>query len=262
MAATVENSNEVPEAPEVKSLTGRDLISQEAKHEIKAALSWAVSIQDVKINSQKEFEGADALRSDLKAMEKTIKEYYDTEVKQRYYKQYQDASSAFKPAVDAIKNALRKIDSAFGAYYAEQRRKEQEEQRRLDAIAEEERRKREEQAERERLKAEAYREQGKDKLAEKADARAEDKLMEASVISSPTVERITSQTKNTNMREKPICVVTDMSKLLSAISGNPVLFCCVEIKTNELAKFWSKNKALQIPGCEFKTEYVPVSKRS
>jgi len=259
MAATVEISQK--EGHEVKTIPGTDLVPMEAKHELKRIREHWESLE-VTITNEQEYIGAGDVRSALKDSEKEIKHLKKIHVMDKYYEPYKQVSEIFKHYDDFIQSKIRSINKAISDYDAEQERIRLEEQCRLDAKAERERKKAEERAERERKKAEEYASKGRDDLAEKALARAENAEMSAAEVITPVVERVTNTSASVSFREQPECVIEDHNEAVKALADNPALAGFLTINTADLAKMWKAGgKTVSIPGLTFKINRVPVSKR-
>jgi septal ring factor EnvC (AmiA/AmiB activator) len=159
----------------------RELVPAESLKLIESVEAYCGSIVSVQVQSVQEYDNAVLITKQLHDFgtgleneRKRLKKPYDDKGKA--------IQDAFLPFLNVVDGAKRKIKQAIWEYQNEQEKKRRAEQERLNREAEEKRRAAEEAARKEREKAEALRAQGRDDLADKAEARADAKENKAQEI--------------------------------------------------------------------------------
>jgi hypothetical protein len=104
------------------------------------------------------------------------------------YTEYKETLAQFKSPLDKVEEKIAALENAGREFRQRVEADARKQQAIADAKAAEERRKAEEKAEAERKKAEAYREQGRDDLANKADLRADNAEMKSQSVVAPIIQ--------------------------------------------------------------------------
>lgn len=127
---------------------------------------WCVKTKEEYTNSRELCKVIKGKSADLLSTRKTLtKPYKDDAIA---------IEKEFNPLIDKLNNVRGKIDTASSIWFQAEERKRLLEERKRQAEVEEKKRLETEREEKERKKADEYREQGKEKLADKAEARADD----------------------------------------------------------------------------------------
>jgi hypothetical protein len=159
-----------------------------------------------------------------------------------------------------LQNAETVIKSGMGQYFQAKERKRIEDQRKLDAEAEDRRRKEDEKVRKEQGKAETYREQGCDKMADKAEARAATAKTIASSVVAPIVQN-TAKVSGTTFKKVYKVSVVDQKRAVEAMLMNDILFQYVSIDIKGLERLVNAQKGrIEIDGIKI-TEDVQVGMR-
>lgn len=162
------------------------LIPVETKNKLTKALEFFHSLKEVKFTNEEEYNNGVELCRSVKSHINQI----DSDRKE-LVKPFNDKVGIINGECNGIiaklKNAETVIKKGMGDYFQAKERKRIEDQRKLEAEAEEKRRKEAEKARAEAEKAEAYREQGREEMADKAEARAETAASTASTLVAPIV---------------------------------------------------------------------------
>jgi hypothetical protein len=167
-------------------MSENELVPQDARQMLTAALSHLGNITGLTVRTDEELTAANSLAAQLKQCAKEL-----VDKRQELVKPYKEKANAieieFRDALKKLDNGISKIGQGVGAYWAQKQAAIDAENARLAAEAEAKRRKEEEKAAEERRKAEAFAAQGKTALAAKAEARAEVAVEKAVSIVAPTV---------------------------------------------------------------------------
>jgi uncharacterized membrane-anchored protein YhcB (DUF1043 family) len=232
----------------------KDLIPIDVHDECKNVIDYLNSIVEFKIETPEQYENAGNILveikrklNELETKRKDIVKPFNDKVKlvNEYIKQY----------TTKLENAESTFKKSRTTWFAEQERKRIEAQRKAEAEAAEERRKAEEKANAERAKAESYREQGRDDLADKAEARAETAETIALNTVAPVIEAI--NTGKSSMKKVWRIEVINKQKATEAIASNAALSCFLQIDIKGLEKFANVTKGnLVIEGCRVYEDYV------
>ena len=230
------------------------LIPIESQERIKKALDLFDSMRELKISNQQEYDNAGLKLVEVKSMikgleddRKSIIEPYDSVTRK--------VNAHYKIVRDKLENGEKVFKSGRTQFFAEQERKRIEIQRKLEAETEAKRKVAEERAEAERKKADAYRQQGREDMAAKAEARAETAISVASTVVAPIVEKTNAGTGSS---------MTEVFRSVVENEKDTILFClnnmdyrqCVELNVKALDKIINSRKgAIQIPGCRIVKDY-------
>jgi hypothetical protein len=197
------------------------LIPVTMQNKIKDALEFFNSLKNLSIKNATQYDNAVNLCKDVKVK---IKELEND--RKDLVAPYKDKASAidkeYKAVRDKLENAEKVIKNGMEAFYQEQERKRIEEQRKLEAEAEAKRLAAEKKAEEERLKAEAYRMQGRAEMAAKAEARAETAEEKAANTVVQVVEN-TAKVQGVTMIKKYEVTVTSQETAIKNLAANPAL---------------------------------------
>jgi hypothetical protein len=217
----------------------KDLIPLEAHDKIKDVFSFLNSIVEIKIDSEDQYKKAGEHLVDIKRSYNEL-EVMRKEVVKPLNDKVSGVNGYFKEYTEKLVKAEQTFKNGRLVWFTEQERKRIEEQKKLEAEAAEERRKAEEKAEAERIKAEAYREKGREDLADKAEARAET----AETIAVNTVAQVVEKidTGKSSMREVYKVEIQDQKSALMAIANNAALSCFLKIDIAGLEKFANVTK--------------------
>lgn len=241
------------------SKVNQNLIPTKTREKLDKALDYFNSLRSIKFTNQKEYETGDYVLSEIKGYINSIESDRKDLVKPLNDK-VKSINDAVKVVREKLENAERVIKRGMSDYYVAERRRQQEEQRRLEAEAEERRRREEEKARKEREKEEAYREQGRDELADKAAARAQTSEEIADTHTAPIVEN-KAKLSGTSFITGYSVEVTDKHKAINSLSSNPFLTDYLTIDVKGLEKLVSAKKGdITIDGIKI-IENIRVSKR-
>jgi hypothetical protein len=163
------------------------IISLDAMEQVNKALDYCRSVQNVEIKNNDQAEAAGKLYRELNTHIKSLDSLREKE-KRPHLEAGRAVDSFFKDPITAVTNLKNRVNKAIVDYQAELRRKQEEEQRRLNAQAEAKRREEEEKARIAREKAEALRAEGKDSQAEKWEQKAEAREEKAETIVAPVAQ--------------------------------------------------------------------------
>lgn len=234
--------------------TMRDLIPATHRANLQAYADYWESVKAIEIKSQGDYDRAlevcaklkmntNQLEADRKALGKPHKEKVDY------------INAEYKRVRDGLANGETQLKRAMGRWYAEEQRKIAEANAKAEAEAEEKRRKEQEKAQAEIDKAQRYREQGREDLADKATARAETALDRAE---STVADVRVSQTKGKGASFQTVYVaeVTDLRAFLEhTIKTQPLYLAHVSV---DLKPFEAMQKQyegrLEVPGIAFRKE--------
>jgi hypothetical protein len=235
-----------------------ELIPQTKREMMNKALEFFGTITSVVIKTEEENLNAAELNrkvkgyiSDLEADRKELVGDMD--------KQVRSINSDYKTVRDKLDNAGKKISEAMGAYHNEKLRIAAAEQAKRDAEAAEIRRKADEAALKELEKAQDYELQGRQELADKAMARAEEKI----AVSQSAVAPVAAPSKPAGVSFRTDYVVEILNKAtaVKAMIVNPVYAALISIdipKLQALAK--TLNGKLGIPCVQVTTKQTPITR--
>jgi len=152
-----------------------------AKGYLEAVLQRLGDTVELVISNAQEYESANDVTAELKRQMDAVEAKREA-VAGPLYRTWKETNGTFSAVTAKFKNATEVYGRAIAAYNRKLRLEFEEAQRKAQAEAEERRRQEEEAAQKEREKANAYREQGKEKLAEKAEVRADFRQYRASTV--------------------------------------------------------------------------------
>jgi hypothetical protein len=232
------------------------LISVETVEKMKKSLEMLGGLESLAISNQSEYENAAEFQKQVKKAIKDIDGDRTATVKP-LNDQVKAVNEKFKEVTERLENGAKKISFAMSKFFAEEEAKREAERKRLAIIAEEARRKTEEAAQKELEKAEAYRAQGREDMAEKAEARAEEKASMAAAVVAPEVEIM--KTKGISYRTDYDVEITDKNAAIRELLLSPITAVAVEI---DMASLKSLIKASQgkitLPGIKITEKKVQV----
>ena len=235
------------------------LIPVETQNKLDQALEFFNSLREIKFTNQQEYERGTEKLSEIKGIINGI-ESDRKELVKPFNQKVKVINNAVKDVREKLENAEKVIKRGMSDYYIAEQRRQQEEQRRLEAEAEERRRREEEKARKEQEKADAYREQGRDEMADKAEARAQTSQEIADTLVAPVVENKAKQS-GTSFTTVYRVEVTDSQKAISALTSNPLLAKYVTIDVKGVERLVAAQKGeLSIDGIRIIKD-VRVSQR-
>jgi hypothetical protein len=235
------------------------LIPVETKEKIEKALEFFYTLKEVKFSNDLEYENGVELCRSIKQHIKVIDDDRKVIVKP-LNDQVGEINSECNGVIRKLQNAETVIKSGMGQYFQVKERKRIEDQRKLDAEAEERRRQEEEKVRKEQGKAETYREQGRDKMADKAEARAATAETIASSVVAPIVQN-TAKVSGTTFKKVYKVSVVDQKRAVEVMLMNDILFQYVSIDIKGLERLVNAQKGrIEIEGIKI-TEDVQVGMR-
>jgi hypothetical protein len=226
------------------------IIPVENQERIKKALEFCESLTQIKINSQEQYDnavaickqiiaGLNSLENDRKALTGPLD------------KKMKSINAEYKIVTSKFGNAERVIRNGMETFFQEKERIRLEEQRKLEAEAEAKRKAAEEKAAAEQRKADAYREQGREDLAAKAEARAETAETIAATVTAPIVEN-TAKGSGVSYRTVWEAVIEDQNAAILFCANNSILSSYVTLDINGLIRLCAAQKGnLQVSGIRF-----------
>lgn len=195
-----------------------DLIPVESIQKMQSALKELETISSVEIKNNEEYSGAAEMQITLKRAIKDI-ESDRKETVLPFNEKVKAINEKFKSVMDRLDNGVSKIGSAMIEWKRKEDLRIAEERRIAEAKAEEARRKAEAAAQKELEKAQAYRDQGREEMAEKAEARAETKSEEAISVVAPEIEK--QKVPGISYRSDFSIEVIDKEAAIPAMLANP-----------------------------------------
>lgn len=174
------------------------LIPQSSRDLLNSHLDFWNSIEEITITNDAENGQADININKLKKGKKEL-EANKLNLTKKWRDKTSEVNTEYKIVVEQLENGIKKLDTAMGIYHAEQVKKEELEQKRVQAEADERIRLENERAERDLKKAEELREQGKDVQADKKEAAAEAHIEAATTTVARTIQ--SSSPSGTGFRE-------------------------------------------------------------
>ena len=164
-----------------------ELITKESVDRMAEALKVLESIESVEIKTREQYENAAEIQKDIKKSIKDL-EKDRTGIVKPFNDKVKAVNAKFKEVTLKLNNGASHIGNAMSKWYQEEERKRLAEQRKREAEAEKKRKAAEAAAIKEQEKAEQYHSEGREDMAEKAEARAESKLDEAVTTVAAEVE--------------------------------------------------------------------------
>ena len=241
-------------------MSENELNPVETQKTLDEALEFFNSLKEVKFTNDEEYENGVQLCKEVKGYIKLIEDDRKKLVKPLNDK-VKGINSPCKDVTGKLENAERVLKNGMAKYFREKEQKRIAEQKRLEAEAEERRRQEAARAERERAKSQAYRENGRDEMADKAEARAETAESIASTVVAPIVNN-TAKVKGTSFTVKyKVAGITDKTSAVMHCLKNDVLANYIQIDIKGIERLANIQKGnLQIPGIQI-VEDTQVSMR-
>jgi hypothetical protein len=236
-----------------------DLIPLYVRDEIAKAIDFAKTIVELNIQTDDEFEAAADQLARAKSFTKTLVDLRQCVVSP--YKQKSTAIEAeFRPIIRSVDEAAAIITRSVGKYHQMLETKRRAEDAKRQAEAAEAQRKADEAARKELEKAQAYREQGREEMAQKAEARAEDKIELSQTMVAPVVEP--KKVAGTTFKAKLVIgSVTDHKAAVEFLIRNPLTACLVTLDKAGIEKMKAMyGDVMTIPGIVFKEEISVISR--
>jgi hypothetical protein len=242
-----------------------ELIPQDKVSKLAESLKLLDSIESVEIKTQDQYENAAEVQKSIK---KSIKELEKDrkDIVKPFNDKVKMVNVKYKEVTNKLDNGANKIGNALSVYYQEQKRIADEKQRKLEAEAEEKRRKAEDAAKKEQEKADKYRDEGRDEMAAKAEARAETKIDEAATTVAQEVK--VEKPKGLSFRTDYDIKIEDMSLAVQSILSNEFLEDLIlqddkikdqlESSLKKIAK--TKKGNLKIKGVKVTEKQVPITR--
>lgn len=175
-------------------------IPNDARLVAEGAIKFCESVAEIKCRTAEEYSAAVGLFKQI-SEHITMCEATRKEIKQPYIQAGRDIDEYFGVPNAALVNLKRRLDSGILEYEREERRKRDEEQRRINAIAEEKRKREEAEAAKQRARADALRAEGREREAALADARAENREVKAAAALPAVVQSALPETEGIARRE-------------------------------------------------------------
>lgn len=223
------------------------LIPKDTQEKIEKALEFFHSLKEIKFSNDQEYSNGVELCKSVKVHIKTIDDDRKILVKP-FNDKVSEINGECNGVIRKLQNAESVIKKGMGSYWQEKDRKRLEDQRKLEAAAEERRRQEAEKARKEAEKAAAYREQGREEMADKAEARAETAQTIASTVTAPIV---TNSAKVAGSTFKTVykAEVTDKKAAIQHMMMNDVLVAYLEIDIKGLERLINAQKGkIEIEG--------------
>jgi len=240
-------------------MSEKSLIPVETKEKIEKALEFFYTLKEVKFSNDQEYENGVELYRAIKQHIKVIDDDRKIIVKP-LNDQVGEINGECNGVIRKLQNAETVIKSGMGQYYQAKERKRIEDQRKLDAEVEERRRQEAEKAFKEQEKADSYREKGRDKMADKAEARSATAEAIASSIVAPIVQN-TAKVSGTTFKKVFKISVVDKKPAVESMLMNDILLQYISIDEKGLTRLVNAQKGnIEIPGIRI-TEDVQVGMR-
>ncbi len=206
------------------------------KQETNSIANWANGLV---VASKEDYAGAMARVKDIKNVKSRWLAYWEP-VRTKAYAAWKEIKAKESAVADICDAAERTVKQKADAWYAEEQRKAAEEQRRLQAIADEK-------ARRERIRLEKEAEKLKTpELREERMAQAAE--VEAPIITVEAPEQVEGVSTVTRWKAK----VTDMAALIEGAKPNTVAASFLQVNQQVAEAFARSTKgAVPVPGVEF-----------
>lgn len=226
-----------------------NLIPQDAEQKLAVALDYLTSIQGVTVTNQNEFEAANSVTAQLKGHIKNLEDKR-LELVKPYKAKSKVIDDRFAVVRNALLNGATKIGAAVSAYRAVLERQRRQAQAIAGAAAEEKRKKEAAAAQKEIDKVKRYRTEGREEMAENAEARAVTHLDLAENTVAPVQESV--KLKGTSFVDHWTAEVTDFEKAVPACMASPFTRAAVKINDKELERAQRQAKGeLKLEGVQF-----------
>ena len=200
-------------------MSEKELISAEYVEKMELALKTLDSIESVVIDNADHYQQAGCIQQDIAKAHKVVEA-----LRKETVKPLNEQKALIQEKFNAVLNKLSlgksKIGTAMIEFSQAEERKIALEQKKREAEAEEIRRKAEEQAQKELAKAKAYRDEGREEMAEKAEARAEDKIEVLTTTVAPEIKA--TKLKGVSYREDIEIEILDKAQAIKDLMLTPV----------------------------------------
>jgi regulator of protease activity HflC (stomatin/prohibitin superfamily) len=230
-----------------------ELIPEEIQVKLERSLSYWDSVQSVTVSSQAEYDSTFEICKNLKSGFNVL-EKYRKELVQPHNEKVKTINAQFKAVQDILANGEKQLKRAMTTYHTQEQLRIQAENRRIAAEAEAKRQAEMERARKEMEKANAYREQGREDLAEKAEVRAEARAEVAETIVAEVVMPTTKKS-GSSFTEKFKVEIVDKFEFVREAANNSMFMGYIEIDIKALEKIANATKGqMQFPGCRITKE--------
>jgi len=236
------------------------LISTETKTLMLKAVEYVGGLEVILVDTDEQLENVSTLCSTIKK-HKALMDEERKKIVGPLNTKVKSVNAEFREVTDKLHNGEVVLKAAMSSYMIEQERKAKAEAAKKEAEAEERRRKVQEQEQKEREKAAKYKAEGRQEMADKATARAEEKQSEAMyTIAEPVKEPV--KLAKTSFKTDYKIEVTDKKKAALYLLSHTFLdpFVLIDIAALKKAVRASKN-ATQIPGIKVDEIKVPIVRK-
>jgi hypothetical protein len=202
-------------------MENKELIPEDKLAKIAEFLGFAGGLRDMKVASPDEYNHVVELCKKIKGMVNTL-ENDRKELVAPYKSITKEIDEKYREVRVKLENGEGVVRRAMGVWYSEQERKRIEAQQKAEAEAAEQRRIAAERAAREAAKAEAYREQGREDMAEKAEIRVEVAQVQAASTVAPVIEN-KAKTEGISYRTTYRVIIDDMARAVRGLATSETL---------------------------------------
>jgi len=234
----------------------KNLIAQETLDKMKTALETLSSIEEIEITNAEQNLNAGGIQRDVQGAIKTVEALRKEAVKP-FDEKRKVIQKEFMNVLNQLKAGKDKIGSAMIDFDNAEKRRIALEQKKLEAEAEEKRRKAEKAAEAEAAKIEKYQSEGKEELAEKAQARMEDKIEEATTTVATEIKQ--EKVSGVSYRTDYVVEVEDHFKAIPFLLENSLTSHLIGINVPALKAMVKASKGVMtIPGVKIKKTQTQI----
>lgn len=239
------------------SETVKLMIPAEKKTLMTTALDFIGGLQEVTIRNDEEYENAGQLTSTIKGYFNGLENDRKSLVKP-FNDEVSSVNKEYKKVTTLLKNGEDKIKNAMGKYFQEQERIKAEKQRKLEAEAEAKRQAAEAQAAKEAAKVEQYRNEGRNDMADKAEARMECQIEKAATTVADEADG-PKKVEGVSYRTDYEVSIEDKEKALQYILQNVMFIDLANIDLAEAKRLVKSSKGkIRIPGLRYVEKRTPV----
>ncbi len=236
--------------------TVETLVPVELLKKAEEALELCTTAEKLTINTQEEYDNASEFAMDIKEASKSLddsrKEYGDP-----HRLKTKAINDHFNPVIKSLGNGETVIKKALGVFFQKKEAIRLAEERKLQAEADAREAKFQAQAEKELEKAETYREEGREDMAQKAEIRAETKFDQSFGVVADTVEDTTKKSGMSYVDTYEVTIV-NMKKAIQALLESPSTDYLVTIDEPALKKALIATKGnMKIDGVTCSVKKVP-----
>ena len=237
------------------------LVKDYDRRKLADALTYWESVKSLTVRGQIEYDNAMDVCKEVKKQYNML-ETRRKELTSSLNAQVKYINGEFSKVTSALDNGEKQLKRGMINWKIEEDRRVEEENRKREAEAEEKRRKEQERAEADTKKADEYREQGREKMADQAEARAQTHIARAEE-ETPVVELNRAKGKGGSFTYKYIGTLSDKAAFVrEALDKHPEYLAQVDVN---LKPFEAQAKAfdgqMNIPGISFRRE-VDMSVRT